>query len=65
MTTAAFATGLLQFGAVVFLLLGEVRRYPFVLGYCSLQLLTSLLEFLVLRTFGARSSQYRMVFWTD
>jgi hypothetical protein len=65
MTIAAFATGLMQLVVVVFLLMGEVRRYPFVLGYCSLQLITSLVEVVVLRTFGAGSRQYRWVFWTD
>lgn len=58
------ATGLMQVGTVVFLLLGSVRKYAFVLGYCALQVLTSLLEIGVIRKFG-RGKEYGKVFWTD
>ena len=61
----ALATGLMQLGTVVFLLTGFVRKYNFVLGYCLLQLITSLLEEVVFRRFGWQSKQYRAVFWTD
>ncbi len=59
------ATGLAQLGTVVFILIGSVRRYAFVLTYCSLQLITSLLEVVVVRRFGPHSKQYSTVFWTD
>src|SRR5580658_9109452 len=55
----------MQLGSVVFLLLGPVRRYRFVLAYCSLQLCTSALETVTLRKFGSRSRQYSTAFWTD
>ena len=55
----------MQVGTVVFLLIGPVRKYAFVLVYCLLQLITSLLEVGMIRKFGQRSRQYSMVFWTD
>ena len=57
-------TGVMQVGTVVFLLLGSVRKYAFVLGYCSLQVITTLLEVGVIRKFG-RGKEYGKVFWTD
>jgi hypothetical protein len=62
--TVGFITGLMQVGTVVFLLLGAVRKYAFVLGFCALQVITSLLEVGVIRKFG-RGKQYGKVFWTD
>ena len=56
---------MLQFGSVVFLVFGPARKYSFVLGYCSLQLCTSLLETVVSSKFGTGSRQYRAAFWTD
>jgi hypothetical protein len=61
----AFATGLAQLGTVAFLLAGPVRRYTFVLVYSLAQLITSLLEFVVVRRFGEISRQYRIMFWSD
>ncbi len=55
----------MQLGTVVFLLIRPVRKYGFVLAYCSLQLLTSLLEVVVLSKFGSGSKQFRLAFWTD
>jgi len=61
----AFATGLAQLGTVAFLLAGPVRRYTFVLAYSLAQLITSLLEFVVVRRFGEISRQYKIMFWSD
>lgn len=55
----------MQLGTVVFLLVGSVRRYAFVLGFSLMQLFTSLLEVLVIRKFGTGGKQYRLVFWSD
>jgi hypothetical protein len=57
--------GLLQVAIVVLLLWGPVRKYAFVLGYCLLQVGTSVGEHLVNLRFGFKSKQYAMVFWTD
>jgi hypothetical protein len=54
----------MQVVTVVFLLLGPVRKYAFVLAYCSLQVITTLLEVGVLRKFG-KGKEYGKVFWTD
>jgi hypothetical protein len=59
-----FAAGFLQVGTVVFLLLGPARKYAFVLAYCALQVLTTLLEVGVIGKFG-RGKLYGKVFWTD
>ena len=48
----------------MFLLLGSARKYAFVLGYCSLQVITTLLEVGVIRKFG-RGKEYGKIFWTD
>jgi hypothetical protein len=55
----------MQLGTVVFLLFGPVRRYAFVLVFSLAQLVTSLLEEIVIRRFGTASKEYRLVFWTD
>ena len=55
----------MQLGIVVFLLFGPVRRYAFVLGYCVLQLFTSVLEMVISREFGHSSKRYWRVFWSD
>lgn len=55
----------MQLGTVVFLLAGPIRKYAFVLGYCLVQVITSLLEDVVIRRFGTAGRQYRTVFWTD
>jgi hypothetical protein len=61
----AVATGLMQLGTVVFLLVGSVRRYRFVLGFSLMQLFTSLLEEWVIWKFGTGGKQYRLIFWSD
>ncbi len=62
----AAAVSLTQLGTVALLLFyGAVRKYGFVLTYCMVQLCTSLGEVVVERRFGARSWQYRELFWTD
>jgi hypothetical protein len=59
------ATGVMQLGTVVFLAFGLVRKYAFVLAYCSVQLITSLLEVFVVHKFGTGGKQYKNIFWTD
>jgi hypothetical protein len=61
----AVLIGLLQLGTVVFLCLGPVRKYAFVLAYCSVQLLTSLTEIWVENKFGSKSRYFSTAFWTD
>jgi hypothetical protein len=61
----AYSIDFLQLGSVVLLLCGPVQKYAFVLGYCSLQVCTSLLETVASRKFGRGSWQYRRAFWTD
>lgn len=63
--TVAWSIGLMQLGTVIFLLWGAARKYAFVLGYCLLQLFTSVLEVAVTRKFGPGSRQFRAVFWSD
>jgi hypothetical protein len=64
-TVLGVATGLMQVGTVVFLSIGLVRKYAFVLAYCLLQVITSLLEVVLLRKFGPASRQFGNLFWTD
>jgi hypothetical protein len=61
----AFATALFQVATVVFLFLGRIRKYAFVLGYCLLELGTSVVEMTVTGTLGGHSRQFRIIFWTD
>lgn len=61
----AWLIGLMQLGTVIFLLWAPARKYAFVLGYCLLQLFTSVLEVMVSREFGTRSRAYRTAFWSD
>jgi hypothetical protein len=61
----AFLVGLFQLGTVAFLCMGPVRRYGFVLAYCSIQLLTSLTEIWIMQMFGGKSKYFRIVFWSD
>jgi hypothetical protein len=41
------------------------RKYPILLFYCGVQLLTSLAEAVVLRQYGSGSALYAKFFWTD
>jgi hypothetical protein len=61
----AFSTAVLQVATVVFLFLGTIRKYAFVLAYCLLQLATSVVEMTVAIKFGHRSRQFFELFWTD
>jgi hypothetical protein len=61
----AFSTAALQVATVVFLFLGTIRKYAFVLAYCLLQLATSVVEMTVALKFGPRSRQFFELFWTD
>lgn len=64
-STLAFSTALLQVATVVFLFLGPIRKYRFVLVYCLLQLGTSVAEMTVANQFGPKSKLYAKLFWTD
>jgi hypothetical protein len=62
----AVSLAVLQVGTVILLLLrGPVRKYAFVLAYCSLQVGTSLVEMLIERKFGRTGKLYAAAFWTD
>jgi hypothetical protein len=43
----------------------SLRSYLLLTLYCSVQLITSVLEVMVERTFGRNSHWYRNVYWTD
>ena len=52
--------------AILFVLVWRLfRRYPILLIYCGAQLVTSLIEFTVLKQYGQKSHLYAVLFWTD
>lgn len=55
----------IQAVVILFLLRGPFRRYPLLLVYCVLQLLTTGVEEYVYRVYGLASAMYRGLYWTD
>jgi hypothetical protein len=65
LNAVSWSIGATQLATVVLLLWGPARKYGFVLGYCLLELGTSLAEIVVMREFGTKGRIFWRVFWTD